>query len=81
MSPRAREATAAYVDLAKRFDIDPSTMALAFVNSRTFVTSTIIGATTMDQLKVNVDSADVTLPAEVLREIENLYIEFQSAAP
>ena len=40
-----------YVKLAKKYNIAPSTFANAFVNDRPFVTSNIIGATTMDQLK------------------------------
>ena len=71
--PEAQEAIGRYVDLAKRAGLDPATLALAFVNSRSFVTSNIIGATTMDQLKVDIASADTTLPPDVLAEIAKIY--------
>ena len=62
----AQPAIAAYVELAKKHGVDPGQMALAFVNSRDFVTSTIIGATNLEQLKSNIDSIDVKLSDEVL---------------
>ena len=58
-----------YIALAKRYDLDPCQMALAFVNSRPFVSSTLIGATNMAQLRSNIDSIALTLPEEVLQEI------------
>ena len=48
--------------------------ANAFVNDRPFVTSNIIGATTMDQLKENIDSIDVTLSNDILKEIEDIHL-------
>ena len=65
--------TEAYVNLAKDSGLDPAQMALAFVNSRPFLTSNIIGATNMDQLKSNIESLNVTLSKDVLREIENIH--------
>ena len=53
---------------------DSSTFANAFVNDRPFVTSNIIGATTMDQLKENIDSIEITLSQEILREIEEIHL-------
>ena len=47
-------------------------MALAFVNSRDFVTSNIIGATNIDQLKENVDSFDIALDDDLISEIERI---------
>lgn len=66
-------AIASYVGLARKHGLDPAQMALAYVNSRPFVTSNIIGATTMEQLKTNIASIDVRLPAEVLDEIERIH--------
>ncbi|MDC0194883.1 aldo/keto reductase [Alphaproteobacteria bacterium] len=63
-----------YVNLAKKLNLSPSTFANAFVNDRPFVTSNIIGATTMDQLKENIDSIDVTLTNETLAEIEDIHL-------
>ncbi len=67
------QATQAYVELAKEYDYIPSQMALAFVNSRAFVTANIIGATTMHQLKENIDSIHIELSEEVLEKIENIH--------
>ena len=58
-TPRGEVAIAKYVNLANKYNIAPSTFANAFVNDRPFVTSNIIGATTMDQLKENIDSIDI----------------------
>ena len=52
----------------------PSTFANAFVNDRPFVTSNIIGATTMEQLKENIDSIDITLSNDILKEIEDIHL-------
>jgi aryl-alcohol dehydrogenase-like predicted oxidoreductase len=64
------EAIQRYIDLARQHDLDPCQMALAFVNSRPFLASTLIGATTMDQLRSNIASIDITLSSEVLDGIE-----------
>ena len=63
-----------YVNLAHKLGIAPSTFANAFVNDRPFVTSNIIGATTMEQLKENIDSIDVTLSNDILKEIEEIHL-------
>lgn len=81
VSPLVEEATAAYVDLARRHGLDPAQMALAFVNSRPFLTSNIIGATTLDQLQDNIASLDVTLSAEVLEGIEEIHKALPNPAP
>lgn len=65
-------ATAEYIALAQRYDLDPCQMAIAFVNQQPFVSSTLIGATTMEQLRSNIDSINVSLSAEVLNEISLL---------
>jgi len=74
-------ATRAYVELARRHGLDPAPMALAYVNSRPFLASTIIGATDLDQLAVNIASAEVTLPAEVLEAIEAIHKRHPYPAP
>jgi aryl-alcohol dehydrogenase-like predicted oxidoreductase len=71
----AQEATRKYVELAKSNGLDPATLALAFVNSRSFVTSNIIGATSLEQLKVNIASADVELSKDTLDAIAKIYTE------
>ena len=71
---RGEKAIAKYVDLAKKFNIAPSTFANAYVNDRPFVTSNIIGATTIEQLRENIDSIDITLSNEILHEIEDIHL-------
>ena len=63
-----------YVNLAMKHNIAPATFANAFVNDRSFVTSNIIGATNMKQLKEDIDSIDLTLSKEILEEIENIHL-------
>jgi aryl-alcohol dehydrogenase-like predicted oxidoreductase len=72
----AQAAIEAYVSLAKKHGLDPAQMALAFVNSREFVTSTIIGATSLEQIKTNIGSVAVTLSQEVLHEIEAIHTKY-----
>lgn len=64
----------AYVDLAKKHNLDPAQMALSFVNSRDFVTSNIIGARTMKQLKTDIASIDIKLSEEVIAGIEDIHL-------
>ena len=71
---RGESAIEKYFELAQKYEIAPSTFANAFVNDRPFVTSNIIGATTMDQLKENIDSIDVTLSNDILKEIEDIHL-------
>jgi len=80
-TPAAYEAAAAYVDVARRHGLRPAQMALAYVNSRPFVTSTIIGATRLDQLEEDLGSADLTLAPEVLEEIEAVHARRPSPCP
>jgi len=68
-----QEGIQAYVDLAKKYGLDPAQMALAFVNERSFVTANIIGCTSMEQLKVDIASADIKLSEEVLAGIADIY--------
>jgi aryl-alcohol dehydrogenase-like predicted oxidoreductase len=79
--PQAVQATTRYVELAKRHGLSPAQFALAFVNSRPFVTSNLIGATSLDQLKENIASAEVKLSPEVLAEIDALHELQPNPAP
>ncbi|MGR5284595.1 NADP(H)-dependent aldo-keto reductase [Vibrio maritimus] len=80
-TPQGIEATQAYVDLAHKHGLDPSQMALAFVNQRPFVASNIIGATNLDQLKSNIDSIDVTLSDELLEELQIIGARYSNPCP
>jgi aryl-alcohol dehydrogenase-like predicted oxidoreductase len=77
----SERATAAYVALARAHGLDPAQMALAYVNSRPFVTSNIIGATTQAQLAANIASIDLALPDEVLAGIEAIHTGQPNPAP
>jgi len=73
MKPKCEEATRNYVALAKKFDLDPAAMALGFVNQQAFVTSNIIGATTMEQLKTDIASADLRFEANLMQGIQEIH--------
>lgn len=78
---RAAAATEEYVKLAGEFGLDPAQMALAFVTQQPFVTSNIIGATTMDQLRSNIASSDVLLSDDQLQAIEAVHQLNPNPAP
>jgi len=80
-SGNAIRAIEAYVDIAKRHGLDPAQMALAYVNNKPFLTSTIIGATNAEQLKTNIASADITLSEEVLQQIEAVHEAIPNPSP
>ena len=79
--PAAIAATVKYVALAREHRLDPAQMALSYVNSRPFLTSTIIGATTMEQLRHNIDSIDLTLSDQVLTGIEAIHNDYPNPSP
>jgi len=68
------KATADYVNLARQFALEPAQMALAYANSRPFLTSSIIGATTLKQLRDNIDSINIDLSKDLLRSIEKIHV-------
>lgn len=79
---QAVAATEQYVTLAQEHDlVDPAQMALAYVHSRSFLTSTIIGATCMEQLTSNIASADIKLSDEVMDGIENIHVQHPNPSP
>ncbi|EHS1185518.1 NADP(H)-dependent aldo-keto reductase [Vibrio vulnificus] len=80
-TPQGLEATNAYVSLARDYGLDPAQMALAFVNQRPFVASNIIGATTLDQLKANIESLNVKLEDEVLNKIQQIGTTYSNPCP
>ena len=74
------EAVAAYVGLAKRFELAPATLAVAFARSKWFVAATIIGATSISQLGQNVESAEVVLEREIHIAIDEIHHRYPSPA-
>ncbi|MEX0605401.1 MAG: NADP(H)-dependent aldo-keto reductase [Marinobacter sp.] len=78
---QGEEATKAYADLAKAHGLSLVQLALAYVNSRGFVASNIIGATSLEQLRENIGSASVELEDEVLKAIEELHAIYTYPCP
>ena len=81
MNEQAVSATERYVELAHQHSLDPAQMALAYINSRPFLTSNIIGATSMEQLKSNIASADLKLSNDVLDGIESIHTQHPNPSP
>jgi aryl-alcohol dehydrogenase-like predicted oxidoreductase len=73
LRPAVFAAATEYAALARANGMTPAQMALAWCYSRWFVASTIIGATTMDQLKENIDAADTTLGTPVIEAINAIH--------
>ncbi|MEL6358709.1 MAG: aldo/keto reductase, partial [Bacteroidota bacterium] len=67
--------------IAEKHDLSLTQMALAFVNDQAFVSSNIIGATTLEQLQENIASAEVHLSKAVLSEIERVHNAIPDPAP
>ena len=70
---RGDRAISKYVELAKKYNLTPAKMANAYVNDKSFVTSNIIGATNLEQLKENIDSININLSQEIMSEIEAIH--------
>lgn len=79
--PPQQLATARYVAVAHAFGLDPVALALAFVHSRKFVTSSIIGATSLDQLKRAISGSLVELPEEALTAIDAIQRDIPDPCP
>jgi aryl-alcohol dehydrogenase-like predicted oxidoreductase len=80
-NPQSEAACSRYVALAREHGLDPAQMALAFVTQQPFVTSNIIGATTLEQLDSNIASFDLKLSEEVLEGIEAIHKDQPNPAP
>ncbi|MEM6877125.1 MAG: NADP(H)-dependent aldo-keto reductase [Bacteroidota bacterium] len=76
-----KEAIARYLAIAEKHDLSLTQMALAFVNDQAFVSSNIIGATTLEQLQENIASAEVHLSRAVLSDIERVHNTIPDPAP
>ena len=80
-NPQAEAATKAYAVLAAEHGLTLTDMALAFVNRQSFLTSSIIGTTTLDQLKTNLNSIHVVLADDLLNGIERIHQRYSNPAP
>jgi aryl-alcohol dehydrogenase-like predicted oxidoreductase len=75
-----QEATIKYLELAEKHGLTPVQLALGFARDRPFMTSSIIGATSVEQLKEDIDAFTITerpLPAEVLADIEAIFKRYK----
>jgi len=81
LNPMAMKAYEEYEKLAKENNITMVQLAQSFVNSRPFVTSNIIGATTMDQLKENIGSIEIELSQDILDKINLIHNNNPNPAP
>ena len=70
-----------YFNISKKFDLNFAQMSVKFCEIQKFTTSTIIGATTMEQLKTNIESVNVTLDKEVIKEINNVHLMHSNPCP
>lgn len=80
-SEQSTEAAKQYLKLAETYNMTLAQMSLAFVNQRPFVTSNIIGATNLEQLKENIDSITIELSDELLQEINTIHNSIPNPAP
>lgn len=78
---RTYDAVDEYFNIAKKNKISLTQLAQAFVNSRDFVTSNIIGATTMEQLKENIGSINISLNENIVDEINSVHEKIPNPAP
>ncbi|MDA1283630.1 MAG: aldo/keto reductase [Proteobacteria bacterium] len=81
LGTRTFKAVEEYSSVAKKYNLSLTQMSLAFVNQQKFVTSNIIGATTTDQLKENIDSIDVVLNEDMMNDINAIHHENPNPAP
>ncbi|MDN3491864.1 aldo/keto reductase [Winogradskyella bathintestinalis] len=80
-SEQATKATKRYLKIAEDNNMSLAQMALAFVNDRPFLTSNIIGATSMEQLEENIDSINISLSEDVMKAINEVHAEIPNPAP
>ena len=79
--PNVPVATKEYMRIARESGLSPAQMALAFVRTRWFTSSVILGATSLDQLRENLDSMEVSLSDEVLEKIDSVHQIYTNPAP
>ena len=80
-SENSFKAASLYNDISKKYNISLTHLSLAFVNDRPFVTSNIIGATTIEQLKENIDSSNIKLTDEIISEINVISNRIPNPSP
>ncbi len=76
LNEKSIKASIAYTSCAEKYDLDPSQMALAFVLSRPFTSSVIVGATKMEQLKTNILAKEISLTEDMIKDLEEIYHQY-----
>ena len=79
--PNASIVIEKYFDIAKKFDLDFAQMSIKFCEIQKFITSVIIGATTMEQLKIDIESVNVNLTEEINKKINDVQIIYPNPCP
>ncbi|MDB4082204.1 aldo/keto reductase [Candidatus Pelagibacter sp.] len=79
--PNLNNAVDAYFEISNKYKLDMSQMCLKFLEIQPFVTSVIIGATTMDQLKTNIDSVNISLNKDIINEINEVQKIYPNPCP
>jgi aryl-alcohol dehydrogenase-like predicted oxidoreductase len=79
--PNADKAIDSYYEIAKKYKLDFAQMSLKFLEIQSFVTSVIIGATTMEQLKTNIESVNINLTNEIIEEINKVQKIYPNPCP
>jgi aryl-alcohol dehydrogenase-like predicted oxidoreductase len=79
--PLVQPAVKAYAELARDHGLTPTQLALAFVTSRWFVASTIIGATSLQQLQENLHAGSLSWSEALERDVQRLHLQFFNPAP
>ena len=79
--PNTNKAVDAYFEIAKKYNLDLTQMSLKFCEIQSFMTSVIIGATTMEQLKTNVESVNIDLSEEVIKKINEVQTIYPNPCP
>jgi aryl-alcohol dehydrogenase-like predicted oxidoreductase len=79
--PNLNGAVDAYFEISNKYELDMSQMSLKFLEIQPFVTSVIIGATTMEQLKTNIDSVNISLEDDVINEINEVQKIYPNPCP
>ena len=79
--PNTEEAVELYYNISKKHNLDMSQMSIKFCEIQDFMTSVIIGATTMEQLKTNIESVNVNLSDDVIKEINHVQKIYPNPCP
>ena len=79
--PQSENAIEEYYKISKKYNLDMSQMAIKFCEIQDFMTSVIIGATTMDQLKTNIESVKVNLDKDIINEINTIQRKYPNPCP